>query len=574
MRKHIGTKIVSILAILLCLYISNSIFVMNNFYRMRNCSTIMSDICIPLEEQRTELISQVCKLSTYLITLSLDKETMKDMVANSETITNEMDNSLKKMIELCKKSEDNDLLKAMDVYGESLQNVEKVFLEAKDAYSSVNQQKLLEVTEHINSVIMAIEEKGDLFTNQLNEYVNTVKEVPAKVEKKNIIVTSSTTGVFALVTIIFIIVVLVTIVKPIKSASIQLASLIQDIENRKGDLSTRIAIQTQDEAGHLVKGMNQFLEQLQSIMKMIQGESKRIEQSVIDVTGQVEESHAKIENVSASMEELSASMEEINATTEQVNSNTKEILAASSEMRDQSSDGVELVLDIKGRATTIQEHTLKSKEQITYKVDEMRETLGQAIRNSKSVDKIEELTNQILAISEQTNLIALNASIEAARAGEAGRGFAVVADEIRDLADNSRETANDIQEISRLVMTSVEQLAMQSDELLQFIMTSLLKDYDGFVGIANQYSTDADMVNTIMKNFMEKAKQLEMTMRTMSEGMEGISLTVGESVKAVSYVAENTVELVSSIQKIKSEAMKNKEVVDLLEKEIERFEII
>lgn len=104
-------------------------------------------------------------------------------------------------------------------------------------------------------------------------------------------------------------------------------------------------------------------------------------------------------------------------------------------------------------------------------------------------EKINELTNNILNIASQTNLLALNASIEAARAGEAGRGFAVVADEIRNLAENSRDTANDIQNISVLVTEAVRVLSENAEEMLKFVGTDVIKDYDGFVDVVNQYQT-------------------------------------------------------------------------------------
>lgn len=107
--------------------------------------------------------------------------------------------------------------------------------------------------------------------------------------------------------------------------------------------------------------------------------------------------------------------------------------------------------------------------------DTLREGLQASVENSRSVDAIQQLTDDILAISSQTNLLALNASIEAARAGEAGKGFAVVADEIRQLAYNSRNTANSIQEISSQVMMAVKNLADASEKLLTFVDTDVSK---------------------------------------------------------------------------------------------------
>lgn len=111
-------------------------------------------------------------------------------------------------------------------------------------------------------------------------------------------------------------------------------------------------------------------------------------------------------------------------------------------------------------------------------VIEMTELLQASMENSKKVTRINDLTNDILEISSQTNLLALNASIEAARAGEAGKGFAVVAEEIRILADNSRETTNSIQEISKMVTGAVEGLADNAEEMMRYVNETILGDYD------------------------------------------------------------------------------------------------
>ncbi|WP_374760619.1 methyl-accepting chemotaxis protein [Clostridium sporogenes] len=95
--------------------------------------------------------------------------------------------------------------------------------------------------------------------------------------------------------------------------------------------------------------------------------------------------------------------------------------------------------------------------------------LSKAIEDTKFVDEINKLLETILDITDQTNLLALNAAIEAARAGEAGKGFAVVAEEVRKLAEESSNTAGQIQKITETVVSSVKELANNLQQLLDFM---------------------------------------------------------------------------------------------------------
>ena len=108
--------------------------------------------------------------------------------------------------------------------------------------------------------------------------------------------------------------------------------------------------------------------------------------------------------------------------------------------------------EMQERADTLAKNANENKTQTDAMVGNIVGTLKQAIEESRSVEKVNELTGEILNISSQTNLLALNASIEAARAGEHGKGFAVVAEEIRTLADQSRESTEQINHVVNVLL--------------------------------------------------------------------------------------------------------------------------
>lgn len=142
--------------------------------------------------------------------------------------------------------------------------------------------------------------------------------------------------------------------------------------------------------------------------------------------------------------------------------------------------------------------------------------LSAALEDSRSVEKIKKLTQEIMSITNQTNLLSLNASIEAARAGEAGRGFAVVADEIRSLADSSAETAGNIQTISTQVTEAVDKLARSAEAILQFINKKVMKDYDDFENVVDRYQQDAESVDRLISDFAKNAGGIAETMKSMN----------------------------------------------------------
>ncbi len=336
-------------------------------------------------------------------------------------------------------------------------------------------------------------------------------------------------------------------------------------------MTERITVKTQDEVGQLVIGVNGFIEQLQSLMRKLKGESARMLESADNITNRVNVSNENVNSVSAAMEQLAASMEEVSVSLEQITNGSNDIYKKTQALTGRAGNGAELVEEIKVRAQAVRKDAVESKAAASKMIDEIRTMLEDAVKDSKSVGRINELTGDILDISSQTNLLALNASIEAARAGEAGKGFAVVADEIRILADNSRDAANNIQNISNMVTAAVEKLAQNAENMLQFIDEDVMKDYDGFVDVANNYQHDAEDMDAIFTEFASGAAEMQSIMQHINVGINDISTTVDESAKGVSNVAENTGTLVEAMAHIQQETQNSQSISRELCGEVERF---
>ena len=365
-----------------------------------------------------------------------------------------------------------------------------------------------------------------------------------------------------------------TITGPAKKASEQITEIISKIEAGRGDLTDRINVKSKDEIGQLASGFNDFISNLQLLMRAIKEQSEKMLDSANNVAQQVGASNENAVNVSAAMQEMSASMEEVAATVEQLAAGSNKVLAQLQQVNAKAGEGTELVENIKQNSGAMYKETVESKEKANDIIEEIREELETSVEESKSVEKIKELTEDILGIAGQTNLLALNASIEAARAGEAGKGFAVVADQIRVLADSSKNTANNIQEISDIVTDAVERLSKSAEHMLKFVDEKVIKDYDGFVEIVKQYRADADSMNALLEDFGNSAASVNEVMESMARGLNDISVTVDESAKGVSDVAESTSELVNAMALIKEETEVSHNISESLSGEVNRFEVV
>lgn len=400
------------------------------------------------------------------------------------------------------------------------------------------------------------------------------KEAKAALEQAKTLSNVTIAGSIVFTILIFVIVVLVSvrlIVTPVKKSSKELGDMVDEVNNAAADLTKRISVNQKDEIGSLVEGVNTFIEALQHVIAGIRDSSVHLNSAFTAVTDSVTSVNGNATDISAVMEELSATMEEVSATLANVNERVERAGQGMDRISEQSEHILHYATEMQDRATQLENTAVTNKDTTSTMIQEILSTLQQAIENSKSVEEVNALTDEILNISSQTNLLALNASIEAARAGEAGKGFAVVADEIRVLADSSRETAGNIQQINAKVVTAVEELVKNSENIVAYINENVLKDYDGFVDSGHKYRADADYINEVMTSFTDSVDHLRQTMDEVVENVNDVSTAVEQGAEGVANAAENTTQLVGEMETIMKEIDDSNQNISDLSTQTNRF---
>lgn len=208
---------------------------------------------------------------------------------------------------------------------------------------------------------------------------------------------------------------------------------------------------------------------------------------------------------------------------ERINNNGQELGKAIEHVAGKAGEAVEQSNDIMERAQKQQETSGQSAAKTIALYQETRGDLEKAIADSQRVKEIDTLTEEILSISSQTNMLALNASIEAARAGEAGKGFAVVAEEIRQLADNSRQAVDKIRQVTGSVIQNVAFLSENSEKLLEFMNGKVMEDYRRMTELAQIYQKDAAFYNDISGELGASSEEMSANMDEINKSIAAIT---------------------------------------------------
>lgn len=328
-----------------------------------------------------------------------------------------------------------------------------------------------------------------------------------------------------------------------------------------------------DEVGRMITSISTMQHAFRDIVSGVIQESGNVSGASDRLLNNIKELEAKIVDVSATVEQMSAGMEETAASSQEMNATTTEIETAIEDMAKKAQEGALSVQEINQRANQLRNDAVASQKAAQTIQVNIDEKLRKAIEQTRAVEQIGVLTESILQITAQTNLLSLNAAIEAARAGEAGRGFTVVADEIRKLAENSKATAIEIQSVVGSVVGAVENLKASSGEVLEFIEKQVVPDYEKMILTGEQYHEDAEMVEELVSDFSATSQQLLASIQNILKGIGEVSATANEGAMGTSDIAQKTAVIASKAEIVSQQAIHSNDSAVRLDEIVSKFKI-
>lgn len=351
------------------------------------------------------------------------------------------------------------------------------------------------------------------------------------------------------------------------------SKLLENIaEMKKGNFTVRNNIKTKDEVGRLADGFNLMIEEVGNLMKKVQMLSTEVFTSAQGLAATSEETSASAEEVARTVEEIARGATEQASESEkgasltenlsikfrELTDSTKDMLLSSKEVMKANLKGVKLMEGLQEKTELNSEATSKIENAI-IELDSKTKHIGNILET-------------ISSISEQTNLLALNASIEAARAGENGKGFAVVADEIRKLAEDSREAANEINDI----VLNIQSDSDNTVEIMKEVKERSLEQSHAVNKANNSFeiiSKSIDKVSSKIRSINEFVTVMDEDKNEIVSSIENISAVSQETAAASEEVSASMQQQSMAVEEVARAAEKLNELSSKLNDEIAKFEI-
>lgn len=513
------------------------------------------DQILVVEEMRFNLSQQGLYLRSFFLEKTPENRESLEQYAES----------LKANINTFKESSNSELVEQLEKYNTAFNNI------LDDAIRAIESDQTELALYYLNGSLQEASNKMSEISTEISESqkmaLSTTKEENANTISNSKIISFVAVILGIVIGLLLIFYVNRKIVKPLNTVK-EKALFIAN-----GDLTHEdLEIQSKDEIGQLAQIFNEMKVHLRQLMGQIQnnadqltGVAQQLSASVQEVSATTEDVQKQVDtNVSIANVSVQAANESARAM-EETAQGVQRIAEASHQLHSTSIN----TNDTAVQGTGIIEKAKTQMETINHSTSLVHELVN---RLTKQTEAIEIMTNSITAISDQTNLLALNASIEAARAGEHGKGFAVVADEVKKLADESKQSANAIVDLTVEIQRETENVAKAVSDAIHSV-------HDGVVIISEAGTSFGQIANAVsemttqIQEISATAEQLSASAEEVTASVNEIAIGAAQSANDIQSIAIVMEEQSATMTQVNGIAVTLADNAAQLQNEVQRFRV-
>jgi methyl-accepting chemotaxis protein len=337
--------------------------------------------------------------------------------------------------------------------------------------------------------------------------------------------------------------------------------------------SEDIIITRKDEFGQTGAALNNAINKVRELIKVIMENSQEISASSEELSATVQEITTRVEIIDEAVDTIASGMEESSSASEEISASVEEVDSSINELSSKAMEGSNNANESRERATLVKSNSQKAMEEIDKIYAEKQSKMLAAIEDGKVVDNIKVMAETIGSIAEQTNLLALNAAIEAARAGEQGKGFAVVAEEVRKLAEQSSQAVINIQHTIVKVQQAFKSSIDTGSDILEFINTQVHKQFDAYGETGKQYFNDSDFVSKMSDEIAAMSEEITATVGQVNQAIQSMAQASQKSSEEAGTIKDSMDEATKAIEQVALTAEAQAEVAQRLNEMVLKFTI-
>lgn len=339
------------------------------------------------------------------------------------------------------------------------------------------------------------------------------------------------------------------------------------------NFSEEIILKGKDEFAQTGDALNIALKNVRELIRTILDNSTELSAASEELAASVHEISSKLSFINESTDEIAIGAEQTSSSTEKFVLSIQKINENINNLAGIVNQELKKSVDIKTKSSSMMEKSEDS-IQLSRKIyEEKNKKIKDAIERGKVVKEIEVLSESIVSIASETNLLALNARIEAARAGEMGKGFSVVADEVGKLAEESITTVSGIHGIIEEIKNVFEYLSENSKGILKYIEQNVNDDYEFMIESSKSYENDAKFINEMSEEIAIMVKAINSNIDNVDSTMREFSSNIEKSKNNSNEILDSINEVTKEVEQISFNTQNQSELTLKLNEVINRFTI-